>query len=495
MKKIVQAVAAASLALLLAACGGGGGGGETTAAPVTGAGVTPLSALRIEPYEQGATRALAMAGSSLDASRVAGPLVRLGALSADALAGVAVAHSFQGGQITPRQIGLNRAIDATGTPAATMGLLQWTALPGGGSAAALSFRADGAAAVRLALSAERLPAEVRVRVYAPSGGEAVTLTGSQILASLASQAGTGPRPSGASLFWLPTVSGDAATLELALPAGADPASVAVAVPSLSHLWVDLASPRAQAQLKLASSGCQLDATCVADWLTPSRSVARMLFVSGASAFLCTGTLMADVAGTGTPWFLSANHCISDQASASTLETYWFYRASACNSGTLNPGATRVFGGATLMYASASTDTSFMRLNSAVPTGAYFAGSLLAAPPLDVPLAGLHHPGGDLLKISRGALAGYAACNGVNCEPSSSTSAGFLTVRWFTGTTESGSSGSAIFTPVGARQYVTGHLFAGLASCTTPDSPDYYGRLDVAYRAALHQYLGEVAGAR
>ncbi|MES2481943.1 MAG: trypsin-like serine protease [Pseudomonadota bacterium] len=496
MKKTVPVFLTLCLALLLAACGGGGGGGNTPAAPPAGLGVTPLSAPRIEPYEQGTTRALAKSGASLDAALVPGPLVRLGALSPDALAGVAVAQSFQGGRNTPRQIGLNRALVATATAAATMGLLQWTALPGGGSATAVSFRAEGAAAVRLALSVERLPAEAVVRVYAPAGGEVVALTGSQILASLASQAGNGPRPTGATLFWLPTVSGDAATLELALPAGADPASVAVAVPSLSHLWVDLASPKAQAQLKLASSSCNVDATCMADWSTPSRSVARMMFVSGASAYLCTGTLMADVAGSGTPWLLSANHCISDQVSASTLETYWFYRATACNSGALNPGATRVFGGATLLYTSAASDTSFMRLNSAVPTGAYFAGSLLAAPPLDVPIAGLHHPGGDLLKFSQGALVGYAACSGVNCTPqSSSTGADYLTVRWTAGTTESGSSGSAVFTPVGAGQYVTGHLFAGLASCTTPDSPDYYGRFDVAYRAALHQYLGEVAGAR
>lgn len=494
MKKTVPGFAAACLALLLAACGGGGGG-TTSTAPPAGLGVTPLSAPRIEPYEQGTTRVLAKSGSTPEAARVPGPLVRLGALPADALAGVAVAQSFPGGRPTPRQIGQGRAVDATATAAATMGLLQWTALPGGAAAAALSFRAEGAAALRLGLAVDRLPAQAAVRVYAPSGGAVVELSGSQILAALSAQAGAGPRPASASLFWLPTVSGEVATLEIVLPAGVDPAAVALAVPSLSHLWVDLTSPKAELQLKAASS-CNVDATCMADWSAPSRSVARMLFLSGASAFLCTGTLVADVAASGTPWFLSANHCISDQASASTLETYWFYRATACNSGTLNPGATRVFGGATLLYASAASDTSFMRLNSAAPTGAYFAGSLLAAPPLDVPLAGLHHPGGDLLKFSQGALTGYAVCNGVNCESQiSSTGANFLTVRWSTGTTESGSSGSAIFTPVGAGQYIAGNLFAGLASCSTPDSPDYYGRFDVPYRDALYQYLGDVSGAR
>ena len=45
-------------------------------------------------------------------------------------------------------------------------------------------------------------------------------------------------------------------------------AVALAVPSLSHLWVDLTSPKAELQLKAASS-CNVDATCMAvklaDW--------------------------------------------------------------------------------------------------------------------------------------------------------------------------------------------------------------------------------------
>ncbi len=74
-----------------------------------------------------------------------------------------------------------------------------------------------------------------------------------------------------------------------------------------------------------------------------------------------------------PYFLSANHCISTQTVASTLNTYWFYRAASCNSASLSGSMKTLTSGATLLYASLATDTSFMRLNSALPTGANLAG--------------------------------------------------------------------------------------------------------------------------
>ena len=48
----------------------------------------------------------------------------------------------------------------------------------------------------------------------------------------------------------------------------------------------------------------------------------------------SGTLLADRdTSTTVPYFLTANHCVSSQAAASTIQSYWFYRATACDSGT------------------------------------------------------------------------------------------------------------------------------------------------------------------
>jgi hypothetical protein len=202
--------------------------------------------------------------------------------------------------------------------------------------------------------------------------------------------------------------------------------------------------------------------------------------------------MADTLASGTPYFLGANHCVGDQTTASTLSTYWFYRSAACNSNTLDPAATRVTGGATLLHASATTDTSFMVLRGSPPAGAVHAGSLLSAPALGTALAGLHHPAGDLLKLSLGTNPAYARCEGTRCTGDDLDASSFLILRWTRGTTESGSSGSPVFAGVGARRYVVGQLFAGSASCTRPDANDYYGRFDKAY-SVLRTWLGIPGG--
>ncbi|HSW18284.1 MAG TPA: endoproteinase ArgC [Ramlibacter sp.] len=483
MKKkylLIHGGLAGLLAMALAACGGGGGGGAT---PLSGPSIPNESLPRIEPYESAAVAPKALeklatqAGAVPDDIALGAPEAGFGA-TAPAPAGA------------PRKIGQARAIAALADVPGMRSRLHWQATAGGGLAAAARIRSNGAASLRVALLVRKLPAGATVRVFA-KGQAAHEVSASEVLATLERDArGIGASAKDAGIYWLPTVQGDAATLEIELPPGVDPAGVEVAAPRLLHQWVNVAKA-SDALLKIGEAGsCNVDATCVPDYSADARSVARMEFVSNDTAFLCTGTLMADAAKSGTPYFFSANHCLGTQAAASTLVTYWFYRASGCNSGVLDTAATQLTGGATLLYAAADTDTSFMRLLGTPPAGAYFAGSLLGPATNGTPMAALHHPRGDLLKLSLGVLESYATCDGDRCSSRvTAEGSNFMALRWSSGTTESGSSGSASFAPIGARRYVTGHLFAGLSSCARPDQLDYYGRFDLAYQAALRQYLG------
>jgi len=64
------------------------------------------------------------------------------------------------------------------------------------------------------------------------------------------------------------------------------------------------------------------------------AVARIIFTRDGSSYACSGTLVADTdTASVVPYFLTANHCISTQTSASTMQSYWFYRSSACGSDT------------------------------------------------------------------------------------------------------------------------------------------------------------------
>ncbi len=511
---------AVTVSWLAAACGGGGGGGDAGAGAdggaVAGGGTgqpgpadpTPdpgppagePGPLRIEPYERssgltglrlaaaqlsGLTAKAAAAMASWEPPMPAAPVeVRLGPLPAATLQAKRAAFDRAPTAPEPREIGVAREVPATSDPRATAGLLAWEATASGGQRARLRFRADGAAGVRLALQASGLPEGAVVRV---AGDKApVTVDGAAIAASQALE--------GARLYWLPPVGGEAATLDIELPPGADPARLRLAVPRLAHLWWTHAAVTDAVALKIGEAGsCNVDATCDADFAFESRAVARMEYVDGGSAFLCTGTLMADTLRSGVPYFLTANHCIHSQAAASTISTFWFYRATGCNQAQLDPAATAVHGGAALLYASGDTDTAFLQLNGSPPAGTVHAGSLLVPPAVGAPLATLHHPGGDLLKLSKGSLQSYAACNGVSCTPTGNAGdANYLVLRWASGTTESGSSGSPAMAPWGSHRYVVGQLFAGSASCSFPDAADYYGRFDKAY-PQLRQWLGDVPG--
>lgn len=68
--------------------------------------------------------------------------------------------------------------------------------------------------------------------------------------------------------------------------------------------------------------------------------------------------------------------------------------------------------------------------------------------------------------------------------------------WLSGTTEGGSSGSAIFTAGPAGYALRGRLYGGSATCAntgslaTPGNRDYYSRFDVAF-PAIRQFLAPI----
>lgn len=474
---------AVGAALLLAACGGGSGSSEP-APPVAPA------ADRIEPFDPGlagAAKSVAVAPHAGDRAPQATP-VRLGPLAAAALQTKAASAPGPG---VRQQIGVARSVAATATPAGLMAQLQWQATERGTQRAAIRFEAEGAHGVRLGVRVRALPAGAMLRFYA-QGGEAVfEVSGEEVLRTIERNLQAGDADDAARTYWSPDFGGAETTLELELPARADRAQLDIAVPTLSHFFI---SPERAAEASLAKVGeaasCNIDVSCKPEFSSESRSVARMLFVDNGSSYLCTGTLLNDVQASGTPYFLSANHCIATQSVASSLVTDWFYRSAACNSTVLNPGARRLNGGATLLYASAATDTSFMRLNAAPPAGIVFAGSYFGAVAAGASMAGLHHPWGDLQKLSQGAVVQFSNCSSETqtCQDSTPQDGRFFNVGWSAGTTEKGSSGSGLFFPIGSRRYVVGQLFGGVASCTDPAGLDRYGRFDLAFQSALKNWL-------
>jgi lysyl endopeptidase len=468
---------AALAAAVLAGCGGGAGvEGAAATAAASGEGAVPSIAQSLEAAapQLGAARALV-----LQPARILLEAVDEMQLQASApLVGA-------------RQIGEARQVPATDSLAGTARQWRWQPTPQGGQVAALSFTAKGAHGLRLGVLVSQLPAEAVLRVYSQERRSAVyETTGAAVLQGIARNVAADGAELAARVWWTPDAGGDEATLEVELPAGLPTGSVQLAVPQLSHVFEDLSLPTADEwamQTKLnESEACQLDASCYADYDSVSRAVARMTYVKNGQGYLCTGTLLADRGATRTPYFLSANHCISTQTVASTLQTYWFYRAPSCNSRTLSSSTVTRSGGATLLYASNATDTSFLRLNDTPPTGAVFAGWDPNPQPVGTEMVGVHHPRGDLQKISFGRVSSMAQCTvftGTSFSCQLGATGNYYRVAWSEGIVEGGSSGSGLF----KNKLLVGTLYGGSSSCTGAGT-DAYGRFDVPYQAAIKQWL-------
>ena len=402
----------------------------------------------------------------------------------------------------PTQIGIVRKLPQTANADVVQAGLVWEQSAAGGRVAALHFKSSQALGVRLGVLVEQLPLGGVLRFYAGDESQGVETSASEVLATIQHNLDAGASGDSAHTWWSPDLRGDEITMELEMPPGAAADSFRVSVPRLSHVYDEPGEPSASARqanvkddlvmpTKVAS--CNLDVTCKPEYNQDSKSVARMQFVKeDGNSYACTGTLLNDSVGSGTPYFLSANHCIGKQIEASTLTTLWFYRSASCNSTLGDNARTYVSGGATLLYASAATDTSFMRLNAMPPPGAVYAGSKAGAVDLGADLLALHHPQGGLQKYSLGNAKGYVTCQiggeTFSCQNSTVGSSTFLMVGWRAGVTEAGSSGSGLFESSNGGRYLVGQLTGGSSSCDSPAGTDMYGRFDVAYNQALSQWL-------
>ncbi|WP_226858628.1 trypsin-like serine peptidase [Diaphorobacter aerolatus] len=368
-----------SVALVVAGCGGGSGsssnsngndGGSGGTTPGTGGGTTtpsqPNLAERIEPYDTVVAKSAAVSAQPENTVRGLASEAGIARVSlaspAAALKRSTLAAAVDAPPGTPMQIGVGRDVAATASVPATSALLKWKSLSDGSRVAAIEFESPSAQGVRLGVLVQKLPRDAVLRFYGTPGGDAVQMSAAELQAQADQLLRSGSDETEARTYWSPSFGSSATILEVEIGANADASQVQIAVPHLSHN-VYSADQLQQAVAEKASSGsCNIDVMCQPDYLNQGRAVASMEYVSDRKGYYCTGTLINDAKSSGTPYFLTANHCISTQAAASTLVTAWFYTSTACNSGTSSSGVRQLTKGATLLYATASTDTSFLQLN-------------------------------------------------------------------------------------------------------------------------------------
>jgi len=221
-----------------------------------------------------------------------------------------------------------------------------------------------------------------------------------------------------------------------------------------------------------SGSCNINVNCdLANGDENIRDGVCRIIVKGTE--LCTGTLVNNTALDGTPYLLTAYHCISSEALAQTSVFLFNYESPYC--GSIDGDVSHSLSGSTLKASFDSLDFSLVRLSSIPPD--YFRAYMVGwnrkntAPTSSVCI---HHPLGDIKKI---AIDNNAAVTAKFSE--SYYKAGFWNIlTWEQGVTEEGSSGGPLFDQ---NKQLIGSLTGGSATCP-PGLPnnDYFEKFALAW---------------
>lgn len=251
----------------------------------------------------------------------------------------------------------------------------------------------------------------------------------------------------------------------------------LSIGEVNHDFIGVVSSEGKIEDDFGSSGdCQVDINCSEgnNWQTEKRAVCRII-KNGKTH--CTGTLLNNTNYDGTPYFLTANHCISSQHEADDCIFIFNYESPSCGGG--DGSTSQQIAGGTLRATRSESDFALLEL-SLKPLSTWsphFAGWDNRNTSKNN-VVGIHHPSGDVKKIcveNNYILSTQYLGNIIN-----NTYNHWEISDWDIGVTEGGSSGSALFDN---NHRVIGQLHGGYAACSgTLDNnqADWYGKFSTSW---------------
>ncbi|NMD01393.1 MAG: PKD domain-containing protein, partial [Bacteroidales bacterium] len=240
----------------------------------------------------------------------------------------------------------------------------------------------------------------------------------------------------------------------------------------------------------ASGSCEVNVNCSegASWQTEKRGVAEIWLKNGASWGWCTGGLVNTTNNSGIPYFLTADHChglpdagepYASAADMNQWQFYFNYESATC----ANPGTEPAYNtiiGCSLKACSplnGGSDFCLVQLNTTPPQSyhPYYNGWDRTNTPASSGV-GIHHPAGDIKKISTFTAAATSSTFNGGTGMVSATNAEWNVLYVATanghGVVEGGSSGSPLFNQA---KRVVGQLSGGNSACTNLSGSNLYGK--------------------
>ncbi|MCL2327011.1 MAG: T9SS type A sorting domain-containing protein [Bacteroidetes bacterium] len=273
------------------------------------------------------------------------------------------------------------------------------------------------------------------------------------------------------IFVSPLITGDTMILRIQEPLENSLQSRFV-IGQISHGFKDIGIGTS----RLRTTDCHININCpeAATWKTQKQSVCRLII---AGKRYCTGTLINNTAHDGTPYVLTANHCVANSSEAITTLFYFNYEYAGCTSTGSLPTNFNISGSELLATGKNSQlDFSLLRMAYTPPeTFNLFYSGWNIMPTQPVGESCIHHPAGTAKRLALSDVALQTKTfegSGTNFIKNSH----WFISRWSRGTTEGGSSGAAL---LNANKQIIGTLTGGESTCENPQN-DYFQQLSFAW---------------
>ena len=332
---------------------------------------------------------------------------------------------------------------------------------GGDLVIGTSVEVAGAVRLRLRLSQVSLPKGAELWVY---GADEERAFGLELL-----------DPAGN--LWTPSVGGDRIFLELRLKEDELELDHRFMVDQVLQTYE---SPEALGLSDKAPS-CFVDGPCrpnaVPNMDIVRAAIGKMSFVTGAGSFVCTGSLLNDKDDSGfRPLFLTANHCISTQGAASSLETKFDFITNSCNGTEPGLGGLPTANGSTLLESRSVSDFTLLELSRLPGQRGLLGWSTDPVPNNNSVYHRLSHPfDSDVNRQIAQTYTKYRSSNQIQASEDSPRR-NFIYGYMEEGGTLGGSSGSPILQ---GGAIVVGQLSGGTAPCAN-GSFDLDGRFETNF---------------
>ncbi|MGM0498267.1 MAG: trypsin-like serine peptidase, partial [Bacteroidota bacterium] len=189
----------------------------------------------------------------------------------------------------------------------------------------------------------------------------------------------------------------------------------------------------------ASEDCNVNINCEAgeEFQDIKQAVCRVIY----NGWLCSGSLINNTNFDGSPYFLTANHCISSESEAQDAVFYFNFESPECDTSYIDDYQTISVSDLVATAPDSKLDFSLLEISESIPINykPYYAGWNLDTANIENTTT-IHHPSGDVKKITKDDDAPVSANYGSTYDEYSH----WLIEDWELGTTEGGSSGAPLF---------------------------------------------------